>query len=250
MGRTPDYRPRDGSIKNDLGPPHQELIKKIPYSRIIRRNFLKFSFFQITLTSHPGVPEVKVVEQKRTPSPSHLEKEGQRAYSLKEGGSQLNAHYGEANNPLLTPRILIQTHGALWEARPVSAVGIRRKVRDSSKRCQGALPCGKSKALPTPSMSRKRNIPHPSGLVFQQLLADGAEVAPRCTVGSNFSDYWLRQRKLLPQHIPLLFKEDRVTWKSNYFLKIIQLLDDYPKCFFVGADNVGSKQMQQIRMSL
>ncbi|XP_057595300.1 60S acidic ribosomal protein P0-like [Hippopotamus amphibius kiboko] len=45
-------------------------------------------------------------------------------------------------------------------------------------------------------------------------------------------------------------REDRETWKSNYFLKIIQLLDDYPKCFMVGADNVGSKQMQQIRMSL
>ncbi|MEE6504215.1 hypothetical protein FKM82_005100 [Ascaphus truei] len=45
-------------------------------------------------------------------------------------------------------------------------------------------------------------------------------------------------------------REDRTTWKSNYFLKIIQLLDDYPKCFIVGADNVGSKQMQQIRMSL
>ncbi|XP_043852069.1 60S acidic ribosomal protein P0-like [Dromiciops gliroides] len=44
-------------------------------------------------------------------------------------------------------------------------------------------------------------------------------------------------------------REDRATWKSNYFLKIIQLLDDYPKCFIVGADNVGSKQMQQIRMS-
>uniref|UniRef100_A0A8C9UTB1 Large ribosomal subunit protein uL10 n=1 Tax=Spermophilus dauricus TaxID=99837 RepID=A0A8C9UTB1_SPEDA len=44
-------------------------------------------------------------------------------------------------------------------------------------------------------------------------------------------------------------REDRATWKSNYFLKIIQLLDDYPKCFTVGADNVGSKQMQQIRMS-
>lgn len=28
------------------------------------------------------------------------------------------------------------------------------------------------------------------------------------------------------------------------------LLDEYPKCFIVGADNVGSKQMQQIRMSL
>uniref|UniRef100_A0A2I2Y1Q3 Large ribosomal subunit protein uL10-like insertion domain-containing protein n=1 Tax=Gorilla gorilla gorilla TaxID=9595 RepID=A0A2I2Y1Q3_GORGO len=29
-------------------------------------------------------------------------------------------------------------------------------------------------------------------------------------------------------------REDRMTWKSNYF-KIIQLLDDYPKCFIVGA---------------
>lgn len=45
-------------------------------------------------------------------------------------------------------------------------------------------------------------------------------------------------------------REDRATWKSNYFMKIIQLLDDYPKCFIVGADNVGSKQMQQIRLSL
>uniref|UniRef100_A0AAY4E335 Large ribosomal subunit protein uL10 n=1 Tax=Denticeps clupeoides TaxID=299321 RepID=A0AAY4E335_9TELE len=45
-------------------------------------------------------------------------------------------------------------------------------------------------------------------------------------------------------------REDRTTWKSNYFLKIIQLLDDYPKCFIVGADNVGSKQMQTIRLSL
>ncbi|KFO27907.1 60S acidic ribosomal protein P0 [Fukomys damarensis] len=43
-------------------------------------------------------------------------------------------------------------------------------------------------------------------------------------------------------------REDRVTWKSNYFVKVF--LDDYPKCFIVGADNVGSKQMQQIRMSL
>ncbi|TNM88526.1 hypothetical protein fugu_004780 [Takifugu bimaculatus] len=45
-------------------------------------------------------------------------------------------------------------------------------------------------------------------------------------------------------------REDRATWKSNYFLKIIKLLDDYPKCFIVGADNVGSKQMQTIRLSL
>ncbi|XP_071946568.1 large ribosomal subunit protein uL10-like [Antedon mediterranea] len=45
-------------------------------------------------------------------------------------------------------------------------------------------------------------------------------------------------------------KEDRDTWKSNYFLKIIQLFDEYPKCFIVGVDNVGSKQMQTIRISL
>ncbi|XP_014271982.1 large ribosomal subunit protein uL10 [Halyomorpha halys] len=45
-------------------------------------------------------------------------------------------------------------------------------------------------------------------------------------------------------------KEDKATWKSNYFSKLIQLLEEYPKCFIVGADNVGSKQMQQIRMSL
>uniref|UniRef100_A0A1B6D3U1 60S acidic ribosomal protein P0 n=1 Tax=Clastoptera arizonana TaxID=38151 RepID=A0A1B6D3U1_9HEMI len=47
-----------------------------------------------------------------------------------------------------------------------------------------------------------------------------------------------------------MVKEDKATWKSNYFTKLVQLLDDYPKCFIVGADNVGSKQMQQIRMSL
>jgi len=45
-------------------------------------------------------------------------------------------------------------------------------------------------------------------------------------------------------------KEDKATWKSNYFLKLVQLLDEYPKCFIVGVDNVGSKQMQQIRGSL
>ncbi|CAH1112913.1 unnamed protein product, partial [Psylliodes chrysocephalus] len=45
-------------------------------------------------------------------------------------------------------------------------------------------------------------------------------------------------------------REDKATWKSNYFTKLIQLLEDFPKCFIVGADNVGSKKMQQIRISL
>merc|ERR1711983_34043 len=47
-----------------------------------------------------------------------------------------------------------------------------------------------------------------------------------------------------------MVREDKSTWKANYFTKIIQLLDEYPKCFLVEADNVGSKQMQQIRISL
>lgn len=47
-----------------------------------------------------------------------------------------------------------------------------------------------------------------------------------------------------------MVKEDRATWKSNYFLKMVQLLDEYPKCFIVGADNVGSKQFQNIRIAL
>jgi len=45
-------------------------------------------------------------------------------------------------------------------------------------------------------------------------------------------------------------REDKATWKSNYFLKLINLLDEYPKFFIVGADNVGSNQMQQIRIAL
>lgn len=47
-----------------------------------------------------------------------------------------------------------------------------------------------------------------------------------------------------------MVREDKGTWKSNYFIKIIQLLDEYPKLFIVGADNVGSKQMQTIRIAL
>lgn len=47
-----------------------------------------------------------------------------------------------------------------------------------------------------------------------------------------------------------MVKEDRSTWKANYFTKFIELLDEFPRCFIVGADNVGSKQMQSIRIAL
>jgi len=47
-----------------------------------------------------------------------------------------------------------------------------------------------------------------------------------------------------------MVKEDRRTWKSGYFDKMRVLLDEYPKCFIVNADNVGSRQMQRIRIAL
>jgi len=45
-------------------------------------------------------------------------------------------------------------------------------------------------------------------------------------------------------------REEKFEWKSKYFLKLITALDEYEKFFIVGVDNVGSNQMQQIRISL
>jgi len=45
-------------------------------------------------------------------------------------------------------------------------------------------------------------------------------------------------------------REDKKQWKANYFTKVVTLLDEYPKVFVVGADNVSSNQMQQIRISM
>lgn len=47
-----------------------------------------------------------------------------------------------------------------------------------------------------------------------------------------------------------MVREDRTAWKASYFIKLGELFDEYPKAFIVGVDNVGSKQMQQIRLSL
>jgi len=38
--------------------------------------------------------------------------------------------------------------------------------------------------------------------------------------------------------------------KQEYFTKLVKLLEDYPKILIVGADNVGSNQMQKIRQAL
>lgn len=47
-----------------------------------------------------------------------------------------------------------------------------------------------------------------------------------------------------------MVKEDKSTWKSKFFLKVTDLFQNYNKCFIVGADNVGSNQMQKIRITL
>lgn len=43
---------------------------------------------------------------------------------------------------------------------------------------------------------------------------------------------------------------DKKAWKGKYFTRIVTLFDEYPKCFLVGVDNVGSKQMQEIRQAM
>jgi len=45
-------------------------------------------------------------------------------------------------------------------------------------------------------------------------------------------------------------REDRAAWKEKYFVQIVKLMDEYPKCFLVNVDNVGSKQMQEIRHAM
>lgn len=47
-----------------------------------------------------------------------------------------------------------------------------------------------------------------------------------------------------------MVREDRTAWKTNYFQRIENLIEQFPTCFLVSADNVGSKQMQQIRIAL
>lgn len=47
-----------------------------------------------------------------------------------------------------------------------------------------------------------------------------------------------------------MVREDRGAWKSNYFDKLKRLFEEYDKLFVVGADNVRSKQFQEIRIAL
>jgi len=45
-------------------------------------------------------------------------------------------------------------------------------------------------------------------------------------------------------------RDDKKAWKASYFERILTLFGEYPKCFLVGVDNVGSKQMQEIRQAM
>lgn len=44
--------------------------------------------------------------------------------------------------------------------------------------------------------------------------------------------------------------ESRAARKQSFFSKLVKLLDEFPKIFIVGADNVGSSQMQKIRVAI
>jgi len=47
-----------------------------------------------------------------------------------------------------------------------------------------------------------------------------------------------------------MVREDKSAWKAKYFAKIERLFAEYPRLLVVSADNVGSLQMQQIRIGL
>jgi len=44
--------------------------------------------------------------------------------------------------------------------------------------------------------------------------------------------------------------KDKTLWKANYFMKLEQMFTEYNKCFIVNQDNVGSKQMNNIRLAM
>jgi len=44
--------------------------------------------------------------------------------------------------------------------------------------------------------------------------------------------------------------KDKTLWKANYFLKLEQMFTEYNRCFIVNQDNVGSKQMNNIRLQM
>jgi len=76
----------------------------------------------------------------------------------------------------------------------------------------------------------------------------GLSVSDSHTVNNRL--FFVNSLKFIFIHKLKMVREDKTSWKAGYFTKIVQLLDEYPKCFLVEADNVGSKQMQQIRISL
>ncbi|VDQ11585.1 unnamed protein product [Trichobilharzia regenti] len=47
-----------------------------------------------------------------------------------------------------------------------------------------------------------------------------------------------------------MVRQTRSEWKAGYFKKLAKHLSEFDKCFIVNVDNVRSKQMQQIRLSL
>lgn len=47
-----------------------------------------------------------------------------------------------------------------------------------------------------------------------------------------------------------MVRENKSTWKKNYVDRLRAFFEEYPKCLIVGVDNVGSKQLQEIRIAM
>ncbi|KAI0979153.1 hypothetical protein GJ496_010443 [Pomphorhynchus laevis] len=47
-----------------------------------------------------------------------------------------------------------------------------------------------------------------------------------------------------------LLKTDKRAWKNEFLSRFLELLDQYPSCLIVNADNISSHQMQKIRINL
>ena len=44
-----------------------------------------------------------------------------------------------------------------------------------------------------------------------------------------------------------MVREDKSTWKANYFLRLVQLFDEYPKCFLVSRKPICQKWRIQLK---
>ena len=55
--------------------------------------------------------------------------------------------------------------------------------------------------------------------------------------------FFTKSLKVIFIHKFKMVREDKATWKANYFTKIVELLDEYPKCFLVSKAYICDKMI-------